>query len=830
MAGLSFDDLIPGADTISSPGISVSPPTPPAGNPHPMFADLVPGAASTGNPNLPSSQSASISPPDAVPSPGDDGRSFVLRQSSGATPDAPTWIGRRIQDIQGRQDPLYSDVPTVFSQNRDLLQAPMGSASMLGVDDNQMADVVKQQLGDRFISTFKDANGYPIVRFKDANGQPALGYVNKPGLDSEDVVRGVKSALPYAAGAEILGPLAGSFPTIGRVLAQGLLGGGTSIGGDIASKSLGNQQGIDVGKAGAMTSLGVLGEGAAWAGGKLWQKFVQIPRYFDKSSGTLTPLGRQAAQSMGLDPDQMMSDAMATFGKTYAMDPAAAKAQVDAGNFDFNIPVTRGQLAKDPQQLLQEKAMRSRLYGYEAERQIKDLDRRQADTIGTAVSDTIPSRLAGQPWRGGQPPAAYGDNIGLNFADARANAEAAENAAWKQASTLAPKTTTTTAPNAMTPMTGVQQSATAMQGADLLKDTLRDNLSDFATVLSPENTPTTFKMWSYLNDFMAGRKPSSAMHASLGLSGRQDIDAVRRGLGLMLNDAQTPTDQAAAKSIYRGFNEWIDKAASQNLLAGDPVAAANLKAARDVSREMNSIFKPMVNGRLTPGGQILERISKSADTPERIVNAIIPSPNAQIPAGTIEALNLIRRGMQKYGAPGADGQVWNSIKMAYLAKLTQGANGVFLSPQVMSQNLRKAMNGQKTLFDTIYSASDKTIINRFLAQLDKVNWKDPNPSGTATSVFGLGKQLFGKFFDAFGPLGRAAFERSGLQQAWGTAIAREAVKQPLPTLPRFVAPNALFARAPGYGNALAAPFVIGGNPNDLGPPPNALMRRPQSQR
>lgn len=809
MAGISFDDLIPGSDTIAAPGIAVSPPssTPSA---HPMFADLIPGAGSTGNPNLPSPQSASIQPPDASPASSDDGRSFELRRSAiptnpNATPDAPTWLGRRMQDIQGKQDALYSDVPSVFSQNSSLLQAPTGTAAMLGASDDQMADVMKKQLGDRYISTFKDANGYDLIRYKDENGQPTLGYVNKPGLDSEDVVRGVKGSLPYAAGAMIAGPFVEELPFLARALSAAGLGGGTSIGGDAVMKPLGSERGIEGEKALTMATLGPLGEGASWLGSKLWTKFVSIPKYFDKSSGELTPLGRQAARSMGLDPDQMMADAMQTFGKTYAMSPGDAKAAVDAGNFEFNIPATRGQVAKDPQALLQEKAMRSGLYGLEAKSQMEDLDRRQAEAIGKAVTETIPSRLAGHRWTGGAEPQVYGDNIGLNFADALKNAKAAESTAWGETGSLAPKSATSTAPDAMTPMTGVERSTSSMQGADLLRDNLRSSLQDYAGVLSPENTPATYRMWSYLNEFMAGRKPTSAMHDSLGLNGARDVDTVRRGLGMMLQDASTPTDRATAKAVYGSFNDWIDKAAQADMLAGDPMSAAKLKAARDVSAEMNSIFMPRgKDGQLTAGGKIIERIQKSADTPERIVDALIPSPNSQIPAGTIEALSLIRRGMQKYGAPGTDGQVWNSIKMAYLSKLTQNKAGQFLSPQVMSQNIRKAMTSQASLFDTVYTAGDKAVIARFLNQLDRINWKDPNPSGTATSIAGLGKQMFGKLIDAFGPIGRAAFERSGLQQAWGTSIARKAVEQAPPMLPRFV-PNGFGG---GYSNALASPLAI----------------------
>ncbi len=141
--------------------------------------------------------------------------------------------------------------------------------------------------------------------------------------------------------------------------------------------------------------------------------------------------------------------------------------------------------------------------------------------------------------------------------------------------------------------------------------------------------------------------------------------------------------------------------------------------------------------------------------------------------------------------------------MAYLSKLTHGPNGEILSAQVMGQNIRKALNRQTSLYNTIFDPGDRAVIMRFIAQLNRITWKDPNPSGTATGVAGLTKQLFGKFFDAFGPLGRAAFERSGLQQAWGTAIARQAVQQVPAAFPRST-PGAIM----NYSNAALSSLAI----------------------
>jgi hypothetical protein len=176
---------------------------------------------------------------------------------------------------------------------------------------------------------------------------------------------------------------------------------------------------------------------------------------------------------------------------------------------------------------------------------------------------------------------------------------------------------------------------------------------------------------------MQGKAPTTKLDATLGISRPQTVDALRRQLPQLRGNVQTPTDQAAASAIYHGYNDWIDEAAKRSLLSGDPVAAANLKAARDVSPEINKIFRPSQGSQLTPGAKILRTI-KNADTPEHIVRALIPSPNSQIRPGTIEALNLIKRGLQRFGKQGS----WNSIKMAYLSKLTHVATAKFCRPRL----------------------------------------------------------------------------------------------------------------------------------------------------
>jgi hypothetical protein len=751
-------------------------------NPFARFATDVPGTVADDNPFkrfAPSGtapdeayydQFARGSGDTVQPFDGPNGRSVALTRP----PSQPQSWGQWIKSsIAGEHDPAFSNLPSVYSEEPKLLENPMGMAATLGASDEQMADVVKKQLGDRYIDTLQDANGYPVIKYRDETGKEKLGYVNRPGLDSEDVVRGIRGSLPYAAAAEVLGPIMGGASLGPRLLATGATGGGLSVAGDEAMKPLGNEHGVDTGKAATMAILPPVAEAAGSAASRmltpLYQRFIAEPRYFSHSTGQLTPLGRQTAQQMGLDPDQLASDAMATFGKTYAMSPADAKAMVDAGSLDFNIPVSRGQLAKDPQQLLQEKAMRSGLYGLPAKQQIEDLDHQQADAISKAVTETLPERFSGM--RGARladSPDAYGNNIGMNLSDAQVNAKAAEKAAWDSAQDIMP-------------LPGATHMLPQAIGNRLSKLSVFDDIS----------TPTAYRMGEQIQSFIDGKAPTTKLDATLGISRPQTVDALRKQLAQLRGNAQTSTDQAAASAIYHGYNDWIDQAAQANLLAGDPLAAVRLKAARDVSAQIRSVFNPVQGGRLSPGGKILQEVSERADTPERIVSALLPSPNAEIRPGTIEALRLIKARLGRYGQPDAERQTWAAIKLAYLQKLTQGRDGRILSPGVMATNIRKAMNAHATLFNSLYEPADRATLRRFLAQLDKVTWKDPNPSGTATGVANLTKQLFGTLLDSFGGLGRAIWDFSGVQHAWGSNLARRAVAQNPPKIPfRPIATNA----------------------------------------
>lgn len=104
-----------------------------------------------------------------------------------------------VNSVRGRQDPREAGTRTVFEQFPDDLRNPTANAAIAGADDAGMADIIQKSLGDRFVRRERDANGNPIIVTRGPDGQEQRGYVNRPGLDLQDVSRAVYGSLPYVA-------------------------------------------------------------------------------------------------------------------------------------------------------------------------------------------------------------------------------------------------------------------------------------------------------------------------------------------------------------------------------------------------------------------------------------------------------------------------------------------------------------------------------------------------------------------------------------------------------------------------------------------------------
>lgn len=708
-----------------------------------------------------------------------------------AEPDASGFFGGVKQMVRGKQDPRFADTGTVFDQFRSELHNPTANAATFGASDEQMADIMQKTLGDKFVRREKDANGYDVFVTRGPDGQEQRGYVNKPGLDGQDIARGIRGALPYAATGGTAGVAARGAGVLVNAAVQGVTAGATSAAGDAAQIPMGSEQGIELGKAGINTAAGVAGPVVAKMGGALWRRFVTEPSLFDRSTGVLTDKGAQIAREAGFDPSQMAADIQREFGKTYARtagDASAAAAVI--ADKEFNIPSTIGQRMKDGEQLLQEKAARFGVYGGPAKEVMSGFDKRQADAVhAAALTGADDAQGIVRTIAPGRTESELGlDNLGREIRggmlSAQGSAQAGERAAWDKVTDITPK------PEAFA----------------TLPDMIAGRLGDLP--VDDTVTPVAASMAKALDGYVTGKAIGKPVADVLKQSPVTTLDQMRRRLLAMRGGAQNDTDRKASGALYDAFNDWIDDAAEKAMINGNPEAAANLRIARDATKTLRQIFAPSnARGFTTPGGKILDDVLQRSDSAEGIVSGLFGGgPSSNIKDGSVEALKQMRAGLQKYADKDTATKTWNDVRAAYWVRLVKGKDGKMFEPGAMLTNVSRALNNQRSLVHVLYENSEIAQMVRFQRALKQITYKDPNPSNSAIGVASLSRQFFSKVLNAV-PFARALVEMSPIPNAYGTAVAKRAVSN-APSPPQ---------------NALMTPYLqAGGSALNGGPEPDGL--------
>ena len=573
----------------------------------------------------------------------------------------------------GKQDPAHVGLKSfdeeMQAENNTAALRQSRASNIFMPDDAAYGDIMKDALGDRFISKIKDANGYDIVVYKGTDGAEKKAYVNRPGLDSEDISRGVVGALPYIATGGPVGAAVKSAPWLLRAGAQGLTAMGTSILGDVGSMSMGSEQGVDVGKAALTGGLGVAGETLAVPIGAAWRKWVTVPGLYDKASGKLTEKGAAAARAAGYDPEEMAGKIGQEFAKIYAKTPEASKAAAQFTKSQGGIESTLGQRSKDAEQLLKEEGMRRGLYGESAKAEMRAFDARQAGQVKRGAIGSVeplagasPKMIAEEVKPGiattlapGRLPnemntTTLGEGARAGLVEAKETARQAERGAWDATKDILPK------PQAM----------------DMLPDALAGQIG--ARTIDKEVTPVAYRMAQELDRYMSGAPMQSDLKSLGKLSGVTTVDGMRQRLGQMIGGASTEADKAAARALYRGFDDWTEAAASAGHLTGSPEALAAFRTARNLTAEVKGMFSARdVSGRPTQSGRIVESVLEKADSPEQIINALFSvSPQARAARpGAVEALQRIKEALGKYGTNDAAQNAWNDLRAAYWMRLVQ---------------------------------------------------------------------------------------------------------------------------------------------------------------
>jgi hypothetical protein len=664
------------------------------------------------------------------------------------------------ESVVGKKDPAYEGTGSVYEQFQDDLTSPTATAAMLGASDPQMADIIAKNLGDRLIRREKDANGYDVFVTRGPDGQEQRGYVNQPGLDTQDMWRTLYGAAPYVVGGGAIGSATKGAGWGLQALAQGAGAGATSVAGDVAQIPMGSEHGVELPKAGIAAGLGAAAPPVAAAAGALWRRFVTVPGLYNSATGKLTEKGVKAAREAGVDPVMIESSAAEEFAKSFAKTGDAKAAATKATMEPYGIPATKGQISKDPYILTQEEKMRRRMYGEGAQDVIKDLDQRQMEAIRQAA---LGPQTADEPYRSNVPrmiapgrkpgmveadrsSASLGENIRSGLGETKSAAKAAEREAWS----------------------GTKDLAATKEALATLPERINQALAD-----ETRFTPTAQKMAETLNDFMSGSAPETAIGA-FKLKPVQSVDQMRRQLFSIMKQSADPEDNRMASKVYDAFNDWIGEAAEKSLLAGDPAAAMKIVKARGFTRELNQLLKPTdQTGRLTPAAQRMAKVfdEGKADSGEAVVNSIFgPQGSATAGTGTVQTLKNVKNFLTQHASPETAKQTWDDIRLAYWTRLVQNKTGELFGPQAMLGNIRKAQSSQKSAMEVLFSPDERREIGRFANALSVVSYKPPNASGSGYTAGEAINEGLARLLDAFG-LGRL-YRAVGTKYGVGDALAK----------------------------------------------------------
>lgn len=784
------------------------------------------------------------------------GGSEPAQPKPAAQPEKGNVISRTWDAIKGKRDPAYADVPAFNIDTAGFpVVASTAIAALGGADDKGYADVIQKSLGDRFKGRTQDANGYDIIEYIDDRGQTKKGYVNPPGLDMGDVQRGAMGALKYVGAGKLLGGIMKGAPVGFRAVAQGGGQASTSVLGDIASMAVGSNQGINKTNAlvagvggglfealpsraimptiGAAVGFGATlqdndptinelaggtaaGAAAGYGVSLLARRLLGMSPGLYVNNGQLTPKGEQAARAAGRDPAEIQGEIADIFGKEYAKTRNAGQAAIAADQGVTGIPTTAGQRTRDITKLLEEDQMRWGIKGEQPKKVMTEFDKRQQDALTKQVLGGMESKppaygRAGVPYAPGvvppppvptptgiapqinptgwqvRDPASIGSTVRSGAMTAKSAADDLESAAWDKVGSLR-----------ATP-----------EALDTLPAIISKEIGDAGIPISGDLTPNAARMLDTLRRYKAGKAPAAADEFVPSFEG-QSVDQIRRLLGKQVRDAQSGTDREASGAIYRAYNNWIKDASDKALMAGDPGAAAALRNAIEVTKEVKNIWEPMLKGQKTPAANKLGKVLQDDGTPENVVKALLGdiTTKATIQPGTMQAINSLRAGLYKFAPKEVADETWNSIGQAYWLRMTVGKDGQMLPPGTMLKNIRTASKEQESVYNALLSPEVRKSIARLTRDLEVISYTPPrskvNPSGSGLAVGAMAKQFFEKVWEAFGlnsKLAQTALQSVPVLSKIPENFAAQSAKQATSQATREVVPS-----LGGYGGAASSVY------------------------
>jgi hypothetical protein len=669
-------------------------------------------------------------------------------------------------DQEEKQQSIFSTVKDIFSgtKSTEYTQMPeIGSykgegalktagALMLTPDMEAQADIILKSIPGSAVREDKYQN--PIIVMPDGKNF----YLNKPGASFQDVLQTTSQMLQYIPGYNYVAKkLAKSY--FKRVLAQGAVGGGTSVAQDVVAGYAGSKKdsfseklnegigGISGTRAIVNTVVPTAFEGIAVPVGKFglnilarMGKHKEYLTLRQDGKYALTDAGKKAAKEMGVDVDKLDGAVLDDFYQKLVsgIEGETAALLNQGGEFGIDLAASQTGKATDKISLANLYEAAKGNFGNASAKTAGEFLEKQNIQIQTSFKSIM------EKFNKGQIDIADIDSIGGNllsslrdqFKKASDNVDIMYNVVNKKAEFLG-----------------------SGSNIQLLTNSARKAVIDSVGSIDQTIMPKTVAVLKSLDDF--GKEIDQAASGKVTPIIFDRFEKKRQFINDLISTATRSgekTEVRALMGIKKEFDKFVDDSINNVLFSGDKAGLEALKKARKavIDRERNFGNNPIIkNGVVVKdkAGQVLGQILEDpAITPIEVINYALGSKvlgAGGVPLRVVQRLKKIMN-ISKIDDTAFQNADFVALRTATLQRVFENAINTTtkkFSPEVLVKQFNEVFKNNKAFMAELFTNQEIAELRRFvgvvkntLAPRDLVNLS--NTSSTLMRAMQSGTRGF----------------------------------------------------------------------------------------
>jgi hypothetical protein len=640
-------------------------------------------------------------------------------------------------------------------------KAAIVAGPLITSDQKMQADIIKYNMDGSDIT--QDKFGNPIIVLNDGK----TFYLNKPGMDLEDVSQFTSQLLQYLPGASAISKkLAGQY--LARTAAQGAYGGALSIGQDVAAGQLAGKTvpgSIDYQKAAISTAVPAAVE---LIGTPLiniaFNKLATNSKFFtvNPTSGaaTLTEEGIAAARAANIDVEAMGKDELNKIFTQIRTGDKGILAKMASEDSGFGFELSKAQAAGDTNQLKFFYGALKGEYGGRLQEMANHYLESQNLKIGTSFRTILNKFSKGE----------------LDLKSLDEAGESVRNAVinnYKKASDKVQTAYNAVDKNAI--FTG------SASNADNLVVSAYKAIQDEGTGIINADTPATINALKEIKDFIKKLKSGASVEEGgtvkyVNPTTFKDFESIRRRISSLYSTAKNSADGRNVLAIKQEFNKFYDDAIDNALFGSgnNQEAITAIRSARDAFKVKKELFGDLSRKKdgfkiQDPAASIVGKILHDPDvTPKETINHIFGTSEA---GAKPVALQVVRRLKTIFGVKDLENatanedfqQLRNALIQRTYEKSINAKTGTFSADTLVS-NWGKLIKNNSDLMKELFTEGELNTFKQFIDQVRKtLKPSDLNNLADTRSMFTRTLQEAGR-----GVLGALTLKEYGINALLAT--------------------------------------------------------------